>query len=80
MQGPDAAAFVGNLAHESTQMQEQHPRGGRGGLGYAQWIGPRRREFEALLHGRSPADYELPHAAQVEREFWRERAAGRRGL
>jgi hypothetical protein len=58
----DAAAIVGNLAHESggfTQMQERNPRGGgRGGLGYGQWTGKRRVQFEALLHGRSPADYQ----------------------
>jgi hypothetical protein len=44
-----AAGIVGNLAHESasfTQSQEQNPRGGQGGLGYAQWTGPRRVAFE----------------------------------
>src|SRR3954462_12968265 len=46
-----AAAVVGNLAHESagfTAMQERNPvGGGRGGFGWAQWTGSRRRAFEA---------------------------------
>ena len=46
-----AAAIVGNLGHESggfRYQQELNPRGGgRGGLGWAQWTGPRRRDFEA---------------------------------
>jgi hypothetical protein len=45
-----AAGVVGNLAHETgdfKQMQEVGARGGRGGFGWAQWTGPRRREFEA---------------------------------
>lgn len=48
----DAAAIVGNLGHESqgfTAMQEFKPvvAGSRGGWGWAQWTGPRRRAFEA---------------------------------
>lgn len=46
-----ASAVVGNLGHESagfTAMQEARPTSGRGGLGFAQWTGPRRRTFEAL--------------------------------
>lgn len=47
-----AAGFVGNLAHESGgfgTLQEVKPLipGSRGGYGYAQWTGPRRRAFEA---------------------------------
>lgn len=47
-----AAAIVGNLAHESggfEKLQEINPTvpGSRGGFGWAQWTGPRRREFEA---------------------------------
>ena len=46
-----AAGIVGNLGHETagfTQYQELAPRGGgRGGFGWAQWTGPRRRDFEA---------------------------------
>lgn len=44
-----ASGIVGNLHHESagfTKMQEMNPRAGRGGLGWAQWTGPRRVEFE----------------------------------
>lgn len=46
----DYAAALGNLGHESmgfTAYQEGRPRSGRGGAGWAQWTGPRRRAFEA---------------------------------
>lgn len=48
----DAAAIAGNLGHESrgfTAMQEEAPtvKGSKGGYGWAQWTGPRRRAFEA---------------------------------
>jgi hypothetical protein len=48
----DAAAILGNLGHECggfALMQEQKPtvKGSRGGYGWAQWTGPRRRAFEA---------------------------------
>ncbi len=59
-----AAGIVGNLAHESanfTILQEIHPvvAGSRGGYGYAQWTGPRRRDFEAWVasKGLDPASY-----------------------
>lgn len=46
-----AAAILGNLGHECNgfhSMQEIAPiGGGRGGYGWAQWTGPRRRAFEA---------------------------------
>lgn len=47
-----AAAIVGNLGHESNgfaTLQEIKPvvKGSRGGYGWAQWTGPRRREYEA---------------------------------
>jgi hypothetical protein len=50
-----AAGIVGNLAHESagfTVMQERNPRAGRGGLGWAQWTGPRRVAFESWVKSR----------------------------
>jgi hypothetical protein len=60
-----AAAFAGNLAHESggfNTLQEVSPvvPGSRGGFGYAQWTGPRRREFEAWTarNGLDPTSYE----------------------
>lgn len=60
-----AAGFVGNLHHESAgfgSLQEINPtiEGSRGGYGYAQWTGPRRREYEAWSnsHGLDPASYE----------------------
>ncbi len=58
----DAAAIFGNLGHESlgfTKLQEMKPvvKGSRGGYGWAQWTGPRRRAFEAWCkkHGKDPA-------------------------
>jgi TP901 family phage tail tape measure protein len=47
-----AAGIVANLGHESagfTAYQEGKPLvpGSRGGAGWAQWTGPRRRQFEA---------------------------------
>lgn len=59
-----AAGILGNLGHESggfTVMQEIKPTKGRGGLGYAQWTGPRRVKFEELARetGMSYDDPEL---------------------
>jgi|GEM_PF-3533081 len=52
----DAAAILGNLGHESKgfrAMQEDRPvNGGRGGYGWAQWTGSRRREFESYCKER----------------------------
>lgn len=60
-----AAGFVGNLAHESAgfrTLQEVKPLvpGSRGGYGYAQWTGPRRRQFEAWSQqqGLDPSSFE----------------------
>lgn len=60
-----AAGVVGNLAHESggfNSLQEIAPvvPGSRGGYGYAQWTGPRRRAFEAWAQsqGLDPASYD----------------------
>lgn len=48
-----AAGIVGNLGHESAGLQagiqERNPTAGRGGLGWAQWTGPRRVAFEKYL-------------------------------
>lgn len=48
-----AAGIVGNLAHESgglqAGIQEKNPLAGRGGLGWAQWTGSRRNQFEDYL-------------------------------
>lgn len=58
----DAAAVLGNLGHESGGfrfLQEKKPLvpGSRGGWGWAQWTGPRRKAFEAFIsaHGFDPA-------------------------
>lgn len=57
-----AAGFAGNLSHESGDfkiLQEINPtvKGSRGGYGWAQWTGPRRRQFEkwAADNGLDPA-------------------------
>lgn len=47
-----ATGIVGNLGYESvgfTKLQEVAPTaaGSRGGFGWAQWTGPRRRQYEA---------------------------------
>lgn len=45
-----AAAILGNLGHESggfKYAQELNPRSGRGGYGWAQWTGSRRKAFES---------------------------------
>ena len=48
-----AAGAIGNLAHESAGLQagiqEKGVTSGRGGLGWAQWTGSRRRAFEEYL-------------------------------
>lgn len=54
MDPASAAAILGNLGHESgglTAFQEYNPtvKGSRGGFGWAQWTGPRRRQFEAYV-------------------------------
>lgn len=65
----DAAAIFGNLGHESvgfTKLQEMKPtvKGSKGGYGWAQWTGPRRRAFEAWCkkHGKDPASDEANYA------------------
>lgn len=58
----DAAAIAGNLGHEClgfTKLQEISPtvKGSRGGYGWAQWTGPRRKAYEAYCkrNGKDPA-------------------------
>lgn len=65
----DAAAIVGNLGHECagfTKLQEIKPvvKGSRGGWGWAQWTGPRRREYEAYCnrHNLNPASDKANYA------------------
>lgn len=60
-----AAGVVGQLGHESAgfgTMQEVKPMipGSRGGYGYAQWTGPRRKAFEAWSaeNNLDPSSYE----------------------
>lgn len=60
-----AAGVVGQLGHESAgfgKLQEVNPLvpGSRGGYGYAQWTGPRRKDFEAWAGSNNldPNSYE----------------------
>lgn len=69
-----AAGIVGNLAHESGNFQHAQEispiGGGRGGLGWAQWTGPRRKAFEAFArkHGLSTNSYEANYRFMTEGE------------
>lgn len=70
-----AAGVVGNLMHESggfSKLQEMKPLipGSRGGYGYAQWTGPRRREFEkfAAENKISPDTYQANYG-NLKREM-----------
>lgn len=61
----DVAACFGNAGHESgglTKLQEIAPtvKGSKGGYGWFQWTGPRRRAFEAWCkaNGLKPSDDE----------------------
>ncbi|WP_240233631.1 phage tail tip lysozyme [Devosia lacusdianchii] len=65
----DAAAIVGNAGHESlgfTALQEFKPTvaGSRGGWGWMQWTGPRRKAFEAYCArtGKNPASDDANYA------------------
>jgi hypothetical protein len=53
-----AAAILGNMGRETggfTLMQEVRPRSGRGGLGWLQWTGPRRVDFEKFCEPPNPS-------------------------
>lgn len=67
------AAVFGNLAHECgafATLQEIKPtvKGARGGYGWAQWTGPRRRQFEAFCAKQNlkPSDPEANYAFLLE--------------
>ena len=66
-----AAGIVGNLARETGNfryLQEINPlvEGSRGGIGYSQWTGSRRDEFEAWADGRDLTSYEVNYGFLVE--------------
>jgi len=65
----DAYAILGNIGHECfgfTELLELSPTvsGSRGGWGWCQWTGPRRRDFEAYCQrtGKEPAGDEANYA------------------
>jgi len=60
-----AAALAGNLAFESgnfKQLQEVKPLipGSKGGYGFAQWTGERRKQFENYIDGEAPGSQKQP--------------------
>lgn len=66
-----AAGVVGNLARETGNfryLQEINPivEGSRGGIGYSQWTGKRRRAFEAWADGQDLNSYEANYGFLVE--------------
>jgi hypothetical protein len=68
----DAAAIAGNAGHESlgfTKLQEMKPvvAGSRGGYGWFQWTGPRRRDYEGWCRtkGLDPASDEANYGFLV---------------
>jgi Phage tail lysozyme len=78
----DAAAVFGNAGHESgglAKLQEIKPtvKGSRGGYGWFQWTGPRRRAFEAFCkaQGLKPQDDEANYRYLVEELRGAERPA-----
>jgi hypothetical protein len=53
-----AAAILGNIGRETggfTLMQEVRPKAGRGGLGWLQWTGDRRVDFETFCSPPNPS-------------------------
>ena len=66
-----AAGIVGNLARETGNfrfLQELNPlvRGSRGGIGYAQWTGPRHDAFLDYADGRDLMGYEVNYGFLLE--------------
>lgn len=68
-----AAGFVGNLGAETEgfiKLQEIKPMiaGSRGGYGWAQWTGPRRRAFEnwCIKHNLKPSSSEANYGFVLE--------------
>jgi len=66
-----AAGIVGNLARETGNfrfMREINPlfSGSRGGIGYAQWTGPRHDDFLAFIGEQDPLSYEANYAFLLE--------------
>lgn len=78
----DAGAILGNLGHESgglVALQEIDPtvKGSKGGYGWAQWTGPRRRAFEAWCRkrGLNPASDEANYRYLIVELTGSEKAA-----
>lgn len=78
----DVTAIAGNAGHESagfTKLQEIKPvvAGSRGGFGWFQWTGPRRRTFEAFCKnsGLAPSSDEANIAFLIQELKTTERAA-----
>jgi hypothetical protein len=70
-----AAVLVGDLGYESggfTTLQERGQTAGRGGYGWAQWTGSRRREFE----GWAAANHLDPASSEANYGFLRHELEG----
>lgn len=66
-----AAGVVGNLARETGNfrfLQELNPivKGSRGGIGYAQWTGPRHDAFLEFAGDGDPMSYEVNYGFLIE--------------
>jgi hypothetical protein len=84
LQPYQAAGIVGQLAHESVGLQainEKSPLvpGSRGGFGWAQWTGPRRRQFESWAQANN-LDVTSPEANYGFLKTELEGAEGKRAL
>jgi hypothetical protein len=77
-----ALGLVGNLAHESAGFKDltENGVGGKGGYGYAQWTGSRRKEFESFAkkEGLKPSSYEANLGFMVKELRGKESGALRR--
>ena len=68
-----AAAIVGNLGTESADFTAYHEKGqreNRGGYGWAQWTGPRRKSFFAWADAhRLPRDSDAASLGYLQHEL-----------
>ncbi len=68
-----AAKILGNLGHESMGFKAFNEIGGGGGIGWAQWTGPRNREYRAW----AAANHLDPHSDEANYGFLRHELKGR---
>lgn len=73
LDAPQAAKILGNLGHESIGFKAFNEIGGGGGIGWAQWTGPRNREFRAW----SAANHLDPHSDEANYGFLKHELSGK---